>query len=111
MKQTKSFTFYKRDLDERLEKLFGAIRLRANSKLAYNFNKNIPAGIVKTEGEAVMNALHSGIVSGLASDYCRFSTNKAIDLAFDLLEDHNCHTEGAALMEAAKKMGYVGRGR
>lgn len=106
---SKILPYHQRELDERLSKLFDAIRSRAQNQLEYNFGTNLPKGIIKTEGEAVENALQTGIVGGLAGHYCRFSTSRTVDLAFDLLEDSNCHTEGAALLKAAKEMGYVAR--
>lgn len=106
MNNSKILPYHQRELDKRLSKLFDAIRSRAQNQLEYNFSTNLPKGILQTEGEAVENAIQTGIVGGLAGQHCRFSCSKTIQLAFDLLEDSNCHTEGAALMKAAKEMGF-----
>lgn len=81
-----------------LAALLESIRRKAEAQFTYNEQTNIPAGIT-APADSVATALNHGMASGW-NTVNQWDCNAAIDLAHELLEDCNCHTEAAALRAA-----------
>jgi len=83
-----------------LAALVGGITSKARSQFEYNETTNIPAGIVEPDRGGWMALRH-----GVASGWCgvnHWSCEAAIELAEEVLEDANCHSEARALRAAAE---------
>lgn len=81
-----------------LHTLLEAIRHKAECQFAYNEQTNIPKGIIPPE-ESVSSAILHGMGAGWNTTH-KWDCAAAIDLAYDVLEDANCHTEAARLRAA-----------
>lgn len=83
-----------------LDALLAAIRGRAERQFEYNLESNVPSGIVELHNAAAAAVQH-GYESG-AGHLSNFGSEKQIEIAYNILEDANCHTEAAALKRAAE---------
>jgi hypothetical protein len=79
-----------------LNRLLTVIREKAQRQFEYNERTNIPTGIIK-EDESVGLALEQAIV-GAWNELHGWTCEDAIRLAHSVLEDANCHTEAARLI-------------
>lgn len=78
-----------------LDTLLQTIRTKATDQFAYNEATNIPGKIIEP-GDSVESAISHGIAAGW-NTVNSFSCDHAIKLAYEILEDANCHTEAARL--------------
>ena len=84
---------------QNLNNLLTEIKKRAESQYDYNLNTNIPANIGGiTLENAADNAIEMGIVGG-ANKMFGWDCEKAIRLAYHVMEDANCHTEARELVK------------
>lgn len=92
------------ELCEKIDAVTSVIRERAIAQLNYNICANLPKGIL-SQNQLVENAVNVGFTTGAAQIH-EFGCQPAIQLAYDILEDCNCHREAAALLAEAKKGGF-----
>jgi hypothetical protein len=93
------------ELSKKIEAITSVIRERAIAQLNYNVSTNLPKGIL-SQDQLVENAVSTGFTAGAAQIH-EFGCDTAIQLAYDILEDANCHREAGALLAEAKKGGFV----
>jgi hypothetical protein len=78
-----------------LNSLILAIRDKAMSQFEYNVNTNLPLEIL-TVDQLATHAVNCGLVSAISARH-HFGIEPTIELAADLLEDVNAHSEAALL--------------
>ena len=83
--------------NEKIEKFLATVRERIYSQHEYDCTKNVESGIM-TAAEAATgdNAIKSGLVSAIGG-LVEWSVDGAIEIAADILEDVNAHTEATEL--------------
>ncbi len=91
------------ELNEKIEAVTAIIRKRAFAQLSYNVCTNLPSCILN-KAQLLEDAVRTGFTAGAAQIH-EFGCEPAIQLAYDILEDCNCHREAAALLAGAKKGG------
>jgi hypothetical protein len=93
------------ELNDKIEAITSALRARAIAQLSYDVSTNLPKGILNRD-ELIENALNQGFTSGAAA-YHQYGCEPAVNLAYSILEDCNCHREAKALVDEARKGGLA----
>jgi hypothetical protein len=100
--QMKTNEQIKMEAADKLSTLMLSIADSVKSQLLYNITENIPRGIIKAD-EASDHAINSGLVSALGK-HLQWDVYGAMELAADILEDVNAHSEAAKIRQSLKAL-------